>query len=162
MAKTFIVGHGAWNPSDGYCVVPKNSSITFYTKNSKWMCSDDIWALIQGTSTLGVEQECGAFKSSPNMRVFPGEPSWEAYARSVKPADVELYFTAAAGGVTLAEIFRTQPAGDFVWTCCRNLGLTKIQPKGLKGHTGVNLEERSDGFYDFNFTTRAYTKIWDK
>ncbi len=162
MAKTFIVGHGAWNPSDGYVVVPRGSSITFYTKNSKWMCSDDIWALIQGTSTLSVEQECGEFKTAPNMRVFPGEPSWKAYAESVKPAGVDLYFTAAAAGVTLKDIFASQPAAPYVWTCCRNLGLTKTQPTGVGGHTGVNLEERSDGFYDYNFTTGAYTKIWSK
>ena len=161
MAKIFIVGHGAWNPSDGYTVVPAKGSISFYTKNSKWMCSDDIWALIQGTSTLSLEQECGPFKTSPNMRVFPGEPTWKAYALSIKPADVDLYFTDNAAGITLKEIFQAQP-GNYVWTCCRNLGLNKIQPKGLKGHTGVNLEERSDGFYDYNFTTQTYTKIWDK
>jgi hypothetical protein len=162
MSKTFIVGHGAWNPGDGYTMVPAKSSISFYTQNSKWMCSDDIWALIKGTSTLSLVQECGAYKTSPNMRVFPGEPSWQAYAISVKPPDVELYFTAVTAGVTLKQIFESQPAGDFVWTCCRNLGLTKVQPKGLAGHTGVNLEERSGGFYDYNFNTHAYTKIWDK
>src|SRR5687768_17163229 len=123
MAKTFIIGHGAWNPGDGYVSVPKGYSISFYTKNSKWMCSDDIWELIKGTSTLDVEQESGEFKTAPNMRVFPPEPEWPPYATSIKPATATLYMTTDVNGVTLKDIFRTQPAGSYVWACCRNLGL---------------------------------------
>jgi len=79
---------------------------------------------------------------------------------SIKPEGVESYFTDNTAGVTLQEIFQDKAGNELIWACCRNLRLKKTRPKGVMGHTGVNLEQRPDGFYDYNFSTKTCEKIW--
>ncbi|MFY9724189.1 MAG: putative adhesin [Bryobacteraceae bacterium] len=80
MATIFICGHGAWQVKDGYVTLPANTTMKFYTQNSKWMNSNDVFKLIQGTFTGPVRQECRPFKTCPNMRVFPDDPEYKAYS----------------------------------------------------------------------------------
>lgn len=49
MATILICGHGAWQVKDGYVRLPANTTMKFYTQNSKWMNSNDVFKLIQGT-----------------------------------------------------------------------------------------------------------------
>ncbi|TFW31980.1 putative adhesin [Massilia horti] len=157
--KTFICGHGQWDPKDGYTQVPKNCRLTFYTENAKWMNSHEVFELIKGTPTLSPASSHGPYKTVPNMRFFPDDPPLKAYSKAIKPADVSLVFTTQARGKQLSELFHAFVNAsvnfDIVWACCRDLNL---RPTGYKA---VRVEQRVDGYYGFDFDARIYSKVYN-
>jgi len=96
----------------------------------------------------------------PNMRFFPDDPEYRTHSQAIKPDDVHLIFTSSRKGKVLSELFamlrNASTNFDLVWACCRDLALRET------GYKAVRVEQRADGFYDFDFDAGVYTKIFNR
>jgi hypothetical protein len=71
------------------------------------------------------------------MRLYPDDPTVIAYSESVKQQGTRLLWSTDANGELLSEIFKDNPGNDFIWACCRHVGLREVGGEAL----GVNLVE---------------------
>lgn len=148
MAKVFICGHGGWQPSDGYCTVPKKSSVTVYTVLGKSMRSSDVNRLILGTYTGEPDGHFGAFKSCPDMVVYPDDAKYKASAiKDAATAGVQVIFTDEEDGQKLSEIMEENGPNEYHWACCRALMMNGHDKSDQYG-TDVADTQSSDGYGD--------------
>ena len=143
--RVFFAGHGSWAAKDGYTTVPKNCTMTFYTKNAKNMFTTDMFAVIDGTFKGSPDQVVASYGSIPNLRLFPDLAN-EGACKKKCPAGSIVYMHRQPNGFTLEQIFRVfdqDTSYDFVWACCRFNDLKDVGGKDL----GVNAAEGVNQYY---------------
>lgn len=160
--KTIVIcGHGGWAPLDGYAQVPKGCSIAFYTDFSKTLAGDEANQIAAGTYPHAPKQVIQEFKVCPNFRFYPENTIAEKEAIiALKGADRELLFTWDATGRPLKHLFETlNPTAEiaFHWACCLYTQLNQTPGSAQKG---INLTQKQDGYYEYDYTNRHYVKIF--
>lgn len=150
-ADIFIHGHGTWKPVNGFTVVPKNSSITFYTHFAKLLNATMAYPILRNTFTGESERTIPAYMMVPNMTLSSLTAAQRHTAGTIFAAGAgrNLYMLPAAPPtkrVTLEAVmerFRKITDLDlelrFHWLACQHLGLKAVGGGAL----GVNASDRT-------------------
>src|SRR5262245_10828408 len=166
--RVVICGHGASRPQSGpmFVNVPRGCSISFYTDFGKTLAGDEADAIAAGTYTGSVTHHLGAYKQCPNLLFTPLTDGEKSVIEAAKPAGTILVFATSASGNWLKDLFHVWGAVnrqfDFHWACCQALQLKRqTYSSTLVGSpkTGVNLTQKGDGFYQFDYTANKYIKV---
>jgi len=169
--QVYIVGHGAWGPTDGYAKVPAGCTVSFYTEFAKTMSGEDADRIVAGTVNRKPHRTVGEFKMVPNMRYTPDdEENMNDFFAEKQPGTI-LVYTSDLGGKTLEDVFNTMSVRnvndwDIHWTACAALQLkaTGYDDAKFVGNptTGVNLTELDDGYYNFDYDIGKYSLAFKK
>jgi hypothetical protein len=166
--RVVICGHGASRPQSGdmFIPVPKGCSISFYTDFGKTLAGDEADAIAAGTYPGTPVHVIGDFKTCPNLLYTPLTDGEKSAIEAAKPAGTILVFATSPAGTLLQDLFKvwgdTKRQFDFHWACCQALQLKRqTYSSTLVGSpkTGVNLTQKGDGFYQFDYTTNKYIKV---
>lgn len=84
MADIYLMGHGSWDTrkkSSAFTIVPKNTSVVFYTPIGRYISSRQTSAILRGDpGCLRPETEYKAFFNCPNIELSDGLFADEEYA----------------------------------------------------------------------------------
>jgi hypothetical protein len=149
-----------------FTTVPKGCSISFYTDFGKTLAGDEADEIAAGTFGGKPVHHIGEFKQCPNLLYTPLTDGERNAIETAKPAGTILVFASGPAGDLLQALFQvwgdTRRQFDFHWACCQALQL-KRQTYGndLVGNpkTGINLTQKGDGFYQYDYTQNKYIKV---
>jgi len=148
MPTVYLAGHGSWNiAEDGFAVVPRGVTVTFYTESMKNMFTDDMFAIIAGTYKGEVKQLYEPGSQVPNYTLYPDTVN-EARCRQILKARVErlrvhsgrtpplgLMMPVAGQKSLLSQLMSIMaPGTNLIWSACR---FTELADTGGKS-VGVN------------------------
>ncbi|MEM9463384.1 MAG: putative adhesin [Myxococcota bacterium] len=165
MAKIIVFsGHGAWDPNDGYAIVPRHCSIEFSPETNRAL-SHAFGRDLDRDDGVGhtPDPSSGPLSNVPNMRLY--EPSGLSIIRPSTAYDVtqlgagippihptrhlqvQLAFGSYPNGLTLAELFvqlgavvrRSAADVKFIWAACRQTG---PRPTAQRHPIGFNSIQR--------------------
>jgi hypothetical protein len=158
VATIFLCGHGGYNPADGWATVPRGSTITFYTPHQKLLKGGDDYKIIQGTFGQQPDSVIREFRTCPNLRLYPDDPTVIAHSESIKQGGTTLYWSTEANGQKLSDILA--PGNTYIWAACRHVSF-KNASFGEK--YGVNLVEEGGGKYSkFDYVAMKYNTVVPK
>jgi hypothetical protein len=152
MSTVFLAGHGSWNVKDnGFCVVPKGVTVTFYTESMKNMFTTDMFAIIGGTFTGEVKQFYEPGSQVPNYTLYPDTQN-EAQCRQIIKArndkNFGLLMTVNGQVSDLKRLMSIMgPGTSIVWCACRYTELKDVGGKsvGVNGAQGSYGDRSSEG-----------------
>ncbi len=141
-----LIGHGTWDVKGepAYAMMPRNTSITFYTENFKLLRSDNaaqITSLSQVFQAAEPSQTVEAFKTAPNYTLQKLEQQLLDMFNANLAQDVTAVFVDAdtrlcgGDGTTCGDGFhdctgllaRGDGAGQqLYWIACRHVGLEEV------------------------------------
>lgn len=153
-AELILDGHGGWNVHEApaYAVVPKGTTIHFYTENFKLLMQADLddrtaadEALDQFRNTTP-NQSGQEYLTVPNYTLYPidytGTPPWFVYnVSSATPLCTDADGTLCEGGVHSCQgVFADDDVVGAVlyWGACRYVELEEVGTEEYYDETGVN------------------------
>jgi hypothetical protein len=161
MATVYLAGHGSWDvKSNGFTIVPKGLSVTFYTESMKNLFTGDMFSIISGSYKGEVKQIYDSAAQVPNYTLHPDTKN-EAKCRQLLKARVDkarvhagaapklgLMMPIAGQTTTLAKLMSIMgPGTNVVWCACRYTELADTGGKsvGVNGAQGTYGNRNAEG-----------------
>jgi hypothetical protein len=173
--EIFMCGHGSYTPDNGFVIVPKGTTVKFYSHFMKTVLKPDTEQLVSGQYAGEPHQVIEAYHNCPNMTLHPPDSNehiaGKENARSMNPNkdNILVYFT--DDDITLKEFFdnnkdiledisRKFGGIDIKWACCRATKF-KGSHRKLADEVGVNAIDRfNQGVFKLRYKKRGAKSEW--